>query len=508
MRMKAKIIVALVLNMLMSVAFCQNSISILPTYLYVDGVSNDGRVYGGKIVFSSFYIWDPDADQITAIGGISGNARARCSADGNYVSGSAYEQVPTVTRLQQVESLVNDQLASSLYHRYSLRNARFAGRPVLPDLSGALYQINANYQDPQMARYNVSTGEWNTLGSVDDDVHGAGTTISGDGNTVAGIEIGYDYQHSVVWNESEGLVLLDAGATAAAGMSHDSSIIAGMQMVANEYFKCAVWRKNPAGGYFPFETLLVDPSGDPNDPNNILGDAWAVSGNGEWIGGFGDEATNNQPWIWSEATGCILLGDLGLGDGYIGTVAAFDHQGTTVVGYFSNFGWRPWPVTPFIWTQENGMQDLNVYATQTLGLNLGSATLKWAEAISPNGRYIAGRIAEGHRGFRIRIGASSNPDDAISTATVSLDRICPNPFSSSTRIEYKLNESSLVKLSIYNQRGQLVKQLVSDGMSAGNHTVSWDGRDAQSRKVASGIYVVRLNCGNNSSQKKLIYIAE
>jgi len=89
-----------------------------------------------------------------------------------------------------------------------------------------------------------------------------------------------------------------------------------------------------------------------------------------------------------------------------------------------------------------------------------------------------------------------------------LSRVYPNPFSSDTKIEYKLEEAAQVKLSVYNQRGQLVKQLVSGGKSAGTHTVSWDGRDTQGRKVSNGIYFARLISGKESSQRKLIYIAD
>ena len=509
MIMKPKVTAVVILTMLISFAFGQSQFNLLQTYLYVDGVSNDGTVYGSRDWDSPLYIWDPDTGQFSDIGGISGNSEAHCSADGNYVSGAFYEQLPAVTGIQPEVQLTNNRVLSSIYHRYIYRSARFAHRLKPSDSQSALYQSYARNQNPQMARYNVSTGEWTTLGTFENS-NGYGTCISGDGNTVAGIILGSGYQKAVVWNENEGLLLLDDSdsATAASGVSHDGSVIVGMQLFDNEHFKSAVWRKNPAGGYFPFETLLVDPSGDPNDPNNILGDAWAVSGDGEWIGGFGDEASGNQPWIWSEATGCILLGNLGLSDGYIGTVSAFDHQGTTVVGYLSNFGGRPWPVTPFIWTQENGMQDLNVYATQNLGIDLGSATLKWVEAISANGQYLAGRIAVGHRGFRIQISDSSTPEDTVTPATLSLSRVYPNPFSSDTKIEYKLEEAAQVKLSVYNQRGQLVKQLVSGGKSAGTHTVSWDGRDTQGRKVSNGIYFARLISGKESSQRKLIYIAD
>jgi M6 family metalloprotease-like protein len=71
----------------------------------------------------------------------------------------------------------------------------------------------------------------------------------------------------------------------------------------------------------------------------------------------------------------------------------------------------------------------------------------------------------------------------------------PNPFNSSTTIAYVLAESAAVRLSIYNALGQIVRQLVDDIRSAGEHNVMWDGRDDNNRAVASGVYFYRLIVG-------------
>ena len=52
----------------------------------------------------------------------------------------------------------------------------------------------------------------------------------------------------------------------------------------------------------------------------------------------------------------------------------------------------------------------------------------------------------------------------------------PNPFNPDTTIEFVLPESGLVTVSIYNVTGQKIRSLVSDNMSAGKHTVVWDGQ--------------------------------
>lgn len=93
--------------------------------------------------------------------------------------------------------------------------------------------------------------------------------------------------------------------------------------------------KNPAGGYFPNEYILIDTAGNPNDEYNQIGECSAVSADGNWIGGYGDFANNNEPWIWSRDSGVINLGTFpGLGNGYVSGISA---DGSIVVGWFDGF---------------------------------------------------------------------------------------------------------------------------------------------------------------------------
>ena len=59
---------------------------------------------------------------------------------------------------------------------------------------------------------------------------------------------------------------------------------------------------------------------------------------------------------------------------------------------------------------------------------------------------------------------------------------------------------------IFNVRGQLVRTLVDEEMSAGVKKVKWNGRDGTGRSVASGIYLYRLVAGNLSQTKKMLLI--
>ncbi|MBT4501561.1 MAG: hypothetical protein HOC74_27780 [Gemmatimonadetes bacterium] len=80
-----------------------------------------------------------------------------------------------------------------------------------------------------------------------------------------------------------------------------------------------------------------------------------------------------------------------------------------------------------------------------------------------------------------------------------LGRNFPNPFNPETAIPFALSPNPAsqtgeieVQLVIFNISGQLVRQLLDESMSPGQHEVLWDGRDATGAKVGSGIYIYRL----------------
>lgn len=82
----------------------------------------------------------------------------------------------------------------------------------------------------------------------------------------------------------------------------------------------------------------------------------------------------------------------------------------------------------------------------------------------------------------------------------------PNPFNPSTTIRYSLSEADHVSLDIYNMKGQKVKSLVNSSQAPGNHSVVWDGTDANSNPVSGGIYFYRLNTGKYSKTMKMVMI--
>jgi hypothetical protein len=82
----------------------------------------------------------------------------------------------------------------------------------------------------------------------------------------------------------------------------------------------------------------------------------------------------------------------------------------------------------------------------------------------------------------------------------------PNPFNPSTTIEFNLNNSTNVKLDIFDVQGSLVKTLFSGTLEQGNHQIKWDGRTDAGIKTSSGIYFYRLNADEHSDNKKMIVL--
>lgn len=68
----------------------------------------------------------------------------------------------------------------------------------------------------------------------------------------------------------------------------------------------------------------------------------------------------------------------------------------------------------------------------------------------------------------------------------------PNPFNSSTRIEFGVSRESGAVIEIYDILGRKVRKLDFGILSPGIHSIIWDGRDDFAREVSSGVYCYSL----------------
>ena len=84
----------------------------------------------------------------------------------------------------------------------------------------------------------------------------------------------------------------------------------------------------------------------------------------------------------------------------------------------------------------------------------------------------------------------------------------PNPFKSTTTIEYTLPAVSEITLRIYDMNGRLVRVLINNAeQQAGHHRVEWDGKDLANVPVASGVYFYSLSAGTTyKASRQLVLV--
>jgi hypothetical protein len=117
-------------------------------------------------------------------------------------------------------------------------------------------------------------------------------------------------------------------------------------------------------------------------------------------------------------------------------------------------------------------------------------------------------IADGNAGVYIlkNLGAAVAEGKKPIHESLLLSAPTPNPFNHKTVLKFYLPRNCPVALSIYNPLGRLVATVVSATMAAGIHTVVWDGREADGRTVAPGVYFYRFRTDNFTSTGKIILV--
>jgi len=89
---------------------------------------------------------------------------------------------------------------------------------------------------------------------------------------------------------------------------------------------------------------------------------------------------------------------------------------------------------------------------------------------------------------------------------LSMSMPSPNPSSSTTSIRFLLPSSERVVVEVFDLRGRRVDRLVDEHMTAGEHTIVWDGRDGRGRDVGTGVYALRLSAGSIVQSRKVTLV--
>jgi hypothetical protein len=86
-------------------------------------------------------------------------------------------------------------------------------------------------------------------------------------------------------------------------------------------------------------------------------------------------------------------------------------------------------------------------------------------------------------------------------ANYSLSQNYPNPFNPTTNIKYSLSKESQVSLKVFDMIGREVETLVNQNQKAGSFEVNFNAS-----KLASGVYIYRLQAGDYTQSMKMMLI--
>ena len=82
----------------------------------------------------------------------------------------------------------------------------------------------------------------------------------------------------------------------------------------------------------------------------------------------------------------------------------------------------------------------------------------------------------------------------------------PNPFNPITTLRYNVPEKMLVRISIFDISGNLIKMLVNEVKSAGFYSARWDAINDKGQPISAGVYFYKIQAGNFGDTKKMILL--
>lgn len=97
--------------------------------------------------------------------------------------------------------------------------------------------------------------------------------------------------------------------------------------------------------------------------------------------------------------------------------------------------------------------------------------------------------------------SDNEPDDTETPDFIKLYPNYPNPFNPTTTIDFSIGSTTKVSIGVYTISGQKVATLFNEARPAGRYSVNFNATG-----LASGIYMYRMNAGDFSQTRKMVYL--
>lgn len=224
-----------------------------------------------------------------------------------------------------------------------------------------------------------------------------------------------------------------------------------------------------------------------------------VSPDGQYFSSAG-QGYNMTTKIWRTSDGQLLQTlPIDGGDGY--NTARFTPDGKYIISGTTQYGFGGlgWHGEIFIWSVPDGHLLKHIIDKEGSPLSGGIITLA-VSPLSNNGYYVAFVVNGKLKVYRINLSdaiSSANEQSFVTTAIHS--GAYPNPFKTSTTIEYTVPLKQFVNITVFDAQGRPVAIPVNAEKDAGTYKVTFDAA-----QLPGGIYFYRITTKNYSEVKKII----
>lgn len=102
--------------------------------------------------------------------------------------------------------------------------------------------------------------------------------------------------------------------------------------------------------------------------------------------------------------------------------------------------------------------------------------------------------------------ATTGAGPAVTASRDGLSFAYPNPFAANTGLAFTLARRADIRVDLYDVTGRRVRTMERAGAAAGEHVLTWDGRDDGGRVLRSGVYLAAWRAGDSHGSRRLVKV--
>ncbi|MBN2379532.1 T9SS type A sorting domain-containing protein, partial [candidate division WOR-3 bacterium] len=109
----------------------------------------------------------------------------------------------------------------------------------------------------------------------------------------------------------------------------------------------------------------------------------------------------------------------------------------------------------------------------------------------------------------LTVGDGTNTDDTTGTVVLltqpgNFYALVANAMDGEVQIRYGVPVKTQAEILLYNVNGQLVRRLMSEELSVGEHSISWNLKDDKGLPVSPGVYFLHLRASEGHAACKVV----